>query len=406
MATQEPLLDFAALSIDSNILRGQRYNFDGGILKQLEQFFGSPVQILQPDVVHSEGIKHLAAEITDALKAAKSNLRILAKYSASEEIQQFTDTFLNGALTASALAEAKLNSFYQRINASVIPSSSVQIDDLMRMYFNSEPPFETVADKKHEFPDAIALLALKAWAVGENKKAVLVSKDKGWHAFAKKSPHLHVVSDLAEALALFQPHTKVVKLVSLLQAEGVLERDSRLFQYIKNAIAKHAAEQIPEIEANAVFNFQIDDYQVAYHSHKFGKQEVGDKPRIRIVLIEDDLVVLSFSALVFTKVMATFSFNQYDSIDKDYVSLGGTIEERPASYEADVLIHFQGDWKNLDNALEPSEIEVVGAMRQVHFGDIGPDYTNEREDEIQWAWEHEQEQEYRRRQEEDMEVWR
>ncbi|KPW68362.1 Uncharacterized protein ALO82_01741 [Pseudomonas syringae pv. broussonetiae] len=50
MTTQEPSLDFAALSIDSNILRGQRYNFDGGILKQLEQFKGSPVQILQPDV--------------------------------------------------------------------------------------------------------------------------------------------------------------------------------------------------------------------------------------------------------------------------------------------------------------------------------------------------------------------
>ena len=38
MTPAEPYLDIAALSIDSNILRGQRYNFDGGILKKLDQF--------------------------------------------------------------------------------------------------------------------------------------------------------------------------------------------------------------------------------------------------------------------------------------------------------------------------------------------------------------------------------
>ncbi|SMS12684.1 hypothetical protein CFBP1590__5098 [Pseudomonas viridiflava] len=404
MTTQEPSLDFAALSIDSNILRGQRYNFDGGILKQLEQFKGSPVQILQPDVIHSEGIKHLASEITDALRAARSNLRTLAKYALFDNIQNFTENSLGPVLSAPALAEAKLNSFYERINARVISSSSVQIQDLMNMYFNAEPPFETASDKKHEFPDAIALLALKAWAVSENKRTVVVSKDKGWHAFAQNLQHLHVVGDLAEALALFQPHTKVAKLISLLQAEGMLEHDSHLFASITNAIAIHTTEQMPEIEANAVFNYEYDDFQIVYLSHKFAKPEVGEKPRIRIVLIKDDLVVLSLSALVLTEVMATFSFSQYDSIDKDYVSLGGTVEERPVSYEADVLIHFRGDWKHLDQGLKPSKIEIVGTMQQIHFGDIGPDYSNDRDDDIQLAWE--QEQEYQRRRDDDLERWR
>lgn len=92
MPQAEPYLDFAALSIDSNILRGQRYNFDGGILKQLEQFQDSPVQIVQPDVIHSEGVQHLSAEITEALKAARSNLRTLSKYSEDSKISEFGDS--------------------------------------------------------------------------------------------------------------------------------------------------------------------------------------------------------------------------------------------------------------------------------------------------------------------------
>lgn len=161
MPQAEPYLDFAALSIDSNILRGQRYNFDGGILKQLEQFQGSPVQIVQPDVIHSEGVQHLSAEITEALKAARSNLRTLSKYSEDNKISEFGDLHLC-EINPNSMAEEKLKKFYKRINGRVITSSRVSISDLMHMYFSTEPPFETASEKKHEFPDAIALLTIES----------------------------------------------------------------------------------------------------------------------------------------------------------------------------------------------------------------------------------------------------
>jgi hypothetical protein len=394
MPPSEPYLDFAALSIDSNILRGQRYNFDGGILKQLEQFHGSPVQIVQPDVIHSEGVQHLSSEIAEALKAARGNLRTLAKYADNSEISKFGASHLQD-INPALMAEDKLKNFYQRINGMVIASSRVSINDLMRMYFSTEAPFESTNDKKHEFPDAIALLTLESWAIGNDKRTVLVSKDKGWHAFAKGSPYLHVVEDLPDALALFQPHTKVKTLIEMLQADGLLDRDGTLFHSIKNAISESASEQTPEIEANSLFYFENDEIQIEYLGHKFAQGE-DNKPKVRIVLIEDDLVVLSLTALINTKIMTTFSFSQYDSIDKDYVSLGGSVEERNESYEADVLIHFKGDWKELGNSLAPNEIEVVGEMGIVKFGDIAPDYSSDRDEELRWEWEWEQEVERRR----------
>ncbi|KPX25644.1 hypothetical protein ALO72_200027 [Pseudomonas syringae pv. delphinii] len=165
------------------------------------------------------------------------------------------------------------------------------------------------------------MLTLESWAVGNDKRTVLVSKDKGWHAFAKSSSYLHVVEELPDALALFQPHTKVKSLIEMLQADGLLDRDGELFQRIKNAISERASEQSPDIEANSLFYFESDDVQIEYLGHKFAQGE-DNKPKIRIVLIEDNLVVLSLTALVHTKVMTTFSFSQYDSIDKDYVPLG------------------------------------------------------------------------------------
>ncbi|MBD8269300.1 PIN domain-containing protein [Pseudomonas fluorescens] len=394
MPQAEPYLDFAALSIDSNILRGQRYNFHGGILKQLEQFQGSPIQIVQPDVIHSEGVQHLSAEITETLKAARSNLRTLSKYSEDSKISEFGDSHLC-EINPNLMAEEKLNKFYKRINGRVITSSRVSISDLMHMYFSTAPPFETANEKKHEFPDTIALLTIESWAVGNDKRTVLVSKDKGWHAFAKNSSYLHVVQDLPDALALFQPHTKVKSLIEMLQTDGLLDRNGELFQGIRNAISERVSEQTPDIEANSLFYFESDDVQIEYLGHKFAQGE-DNKPKIRIVLIEDNLVVLSLTALVNTKVMTTFSFSQYDSIDKDYVPLGGSIEERNESFETEVLIHFKGDWKELGNALAPNEIEVEGEMDIVKFGDIAPDYSNDRDEQLRWEWEWEQEQERRR----------
>ncbi|WP_235810043.1 PIN domain-containing protein [Pseudomonas syringae group genomosp. 3] len=147
MPPEESYLDFAALSIDSNILRGQRYNFDGGILKQLEQFQGSPVQIVQPDVIHSEGVQHISAEIADALKAAIGNMRTLSKYSEDSKISEVGTSRLRD-LNPIFMAEEKLKKFYHRINASVLASSRVSISDLMRMYFSTEAPFENPKEKK------------------------------------------------------------------------------------------------------------------------------------------------------------------------------------------------------------------------------------------------------------------
>lgn len=129
-------------------------------------------------------MQHISAEITEALRAARGNLRTLSKYSEDSKISEFGASHLC-EVNPILMAKEKLKKFYKRINGRVIASSRVKTSNLMRMYFFTEATFETSNEIKHEFPDAIALLTLESWAVGNDKTTVLVSKDKGWHAFVK-----------------------------------------------------------------------------------------------------------------------------------------------------------------------------------------------------------------------------
>ena len=65
----------------------------------------------------------------------------------------------------------------------------------------ASPPFEEPDKKKHEFPDAIALLSLEEWAEVNKTRILAVSCDRGWAAFAAESEWIVVDSDLASALA-------------------------------------------------------------------------------------------------------------------------------------------------------------------------------------------------------------
>lgn len=383
----EPTLDFAALSIDSNILRGQRYNFDGGILKQLEQFGGSIIPIIQPDVVHREGIKHLTTEIDQNLKSARSSLKALSKYIPDAIPSAPLSEHLNSTITASQLATDRFENFYSKVNGKVIPASRVNVDELMDLYFNTLPPFENKTEKKNEFPDAIALLSLECWASENDKTMVVVSKDKGWHAYAQDSQWLHVVSELPHALSLFQPHTKITKIIERLRKDGAFENSGELYEKIISTLANATANMEPEIQANSFLHYEYDNLQLEYVGHQLALSSETDELLVNIVSVEDNSAVIGVKALVTVHATASFNFSQYDSIDKDYVSLGGVETSIETTYETDILIYFGGDWTDYEKSVTHEEIEVVGELDVLDFGEISPDYSSDRDEEYLWEWE-------------------
>lgn len=191
---------YNALTIDTCTIEGCKFNFNGNLLKSLNQFKNSPINIVISEVVDQEIRKHLAHKF----QIARDNTRKLKVY--FQDIgwnnEKINALLSNLEQTPVDFADTVIEEFYDENDIVIIPSIYADISKIVRMYFNQEAPFET--SKKHEFPDAIALKSIEKWAHDKNKKVLVVSSDNGWIKYTDSSENLTGTKSLSEAIELLR----------------------------------------------------------------------------------------------------------------------------------------------------------------------------------------------------------
>ncbi|HCM9268997.1 TPA: DUF4935 domain-containing protein [Enterobacter cloacae subsp. cloacae] len=375
-------LDYGAITIDNSIFKGEGYNFNEGILAQMEQFKGSPVKVIQTDIVHNEAVKHIAHEISKARSTITQALR-----SASKQLKISDKSIDDAAKLLSiegddrTIAEERLKKYYKFIGAQQISSNElVDLPTLMEMYFSTSSPFEEGKDKKNEFPDAIALLSIEAWADINDLKIIAVSADKGWNDFARTSQRITVLPRLSDALEKFQPHNKVASIISHIREDSLLDGENHILTDIENAIINSLEDEHIMIEAASHMSIDWDDVSVSYISHELDINKDG-LVDIQIIRIEEDSVTLRTGAHVEVSVEASFIFSVKDSIDRDYVSMGGNVCSVEEDYHTDILLELTGDFSQGIDGIEVSNIEVLESIQTANFGYIEPDWLSQVDDE-------------------------
>ncbi|MCO7199364.1 PIN domain-containing protein [Pseudoalteromonas sp. OANN1] len=379
---EEIELDYGAITLDNATLKGEGYRFYEGLLAQMRQFKESPVKVLQTDIVHNEAISHIGQEISrtrssieGALRSANKQLKI------KPDVIESARALLSIEGGESEIAEERLKKFYEFIGAEKIDSGEyADLSLLMEMYFSTEAPFETGKDKKHEFPDAIALLALEGWAEENDIDIIAVSQDKGWKNYSENSDRITLVSSLAEALEKFQPHNKVASIIAHIREDSLLEGDNHVLQEIEQAIINSIDGFDVWVEASSYMHFEWDDTSASYISHELDKDQKG-LVKVRVISINDEAIVLKVGALVEVEVEASFDFSVRDSIDKDYVGMGGNVCSTTESYHTDILLTLTGDFSRDFDDIEVSEIEVLETIEHADFGEVEPDWRSDSEDE-------------------------
>lgn len=379
---EEIELDFGAITIDNATFKGEGYKFYEGLLAQMRQFKESPVQVLQTDIVHNEAIKHIGQEISKTRSSIEQILR-----SANKQLKIKSDAIDNARALLSIdgdeaeIAEARLQKYYEYIGAEKIASEEyTDISILMEMYFSTEAPFETGKDKKNEFPDAIALLALEGWADENDVNVVAVSQDKGWKNYSENSDRITLVSSLAEALEKFQPHNKVASIIAHIREDSLLDDNNHVLQEIEQAIINSIDGYDILVEASSYMYFEWDDTSASYIAHELDNDQEG-LVKVRVVSINDEAIVLKLGAMVEVEVEASFDFSVRDSIDKDYVGMGGNVCTTTESYHTDILLTLTGDFSQDFDDIEVTEIEVLETIGYADFGEVEPDWRSEYEDE-------------------------
>lgn len=375
---------YDAFTIDTNAAIEGGLDLGGGLLGQLRQFKDGPIELVLSEVVIREIHKHLFLQVKksrDTLgnAVAKAREAELASGEAGEAL----------AAQVAALPEPKvvagqrLQAFFDANGAKNIPATLAPMEALVKGYFAPSPPFEATGAKKSEFPDAIALLSLEAWAKEKGKTILAVSADKGWQAFAEGSAHIDVEADFAKGLAILQEHAEAAQACVgkwLAAVEGGALPDQA--NYLECRLTDSLGEWNFEARGDGLFVIEQEGSRLEFQS--FTRHEEGGRLDIDIVRMGSNEVVARVSGRMAANASADFSLSVWDGIDKDLVSMGSQNVDKDIEFDAAILLTLQGDLAGDPQGLDLGDAEVVESVEAVDFGEVEMDYGDDGHDDADY----------------------
>jgi hypothetical protein len=375
-----PELDYLAICLDTSAFHRKGYLLEKGSLKQLEQFKDSPVTFLMCEVMHHEVASHMIELVKNARRSLGNALDEVSDHlrPTGEQYAHSADIILAGG-SHKELALARLDSFYEKTGAVKLPTSNVNVPEIMQMYFETTAPFEKTKDKKAEFPDAVALVSLEHWAEKANGKILVVSHDNGWADFCTKSKWLVCIDDLSKALTHFQPHTVANKVIEDLKAAIEDGTQNTILNEIQTAIQGEIDDANVDVEFDSYF-YVHDQYGTAsFLGHEY-QDESGDID-INLLRVSGATVVLQLPVLIKCEVVGHFGLSIRDPIDKDMVPISTRKMTKEYEYQTEVIVTLAGDFSRGLGGLEVETVELTDAPGPVDFGEIEVAFDREDHDE-------------------------
>jgi hypothetical protein len=360
-----------AISIDTNVFTRSGYRLDAGLLKHIRQFADAGITFVLSDVVERELRRHKLyglSEITQNLERSVEKAKKVG----------LIDSVAAAAARASCAApesivDSELEKFKRDTSTVIAPSNEmVDVGRLLDTYFGVLPPFEEKSDKKHEFPDAIALLSLEKWAEQNRVQMLVVSEDKGWLLFANRSPSLHAVKKLADAFDAFSEPVKNSQVISAIENSLIsVDREA-----IAAALADQAADLISYLDADSYFHVELELHGVSLSEVDFEGIDREAFRQVELSTEENGLSELSLQITVPVKldIDASASFSVYDSIDRDYTTLANDDLSFVRELEVEVLLSYSVERKADRFKIELRETELLSRPEVIHLGELEPDF--------------------------------
>lgn len=213
--------------------------------------------------------------------------------------------------------------FIEESNTKILDLSQVNPDEIVRMYFEREAPFQD-GKKKNEFPDAFTMLALRAY-LQEQEEIYVVSEDKDLIAFCEINPRFIAIDNLSKFLDLYNAH------------------DQERFNFIKSFIANEK-EKIKEL-----IKQQIEEAD-AYNMSSWDGAEVDSLDVLKIgdfdpsiIHIDDESCQISFEVEVEYIVSVTgpdYNNGTYDREDGRIYTFGNSTREEEGKLDITVELEL------------------------------------------------------------------
>jgi hypothetical protein len=367
---------YDAFTIDTNIPIRAGLQLDSGLLAQLNQFKHGPLDFVLSEIVIRELRKHLVVQVTEAHDRLKAALTKAATTRLTKVDQMGWDAKFADLPEPASVAGVRLKDFLEATGASLIKANLASIDNLVTAYFGNGAPFESTGAKRNEFPDAIALLSLEAWAKSQNKRILAVSSDKGWKEFAESSKHIDVFDDLAQALEVVQEHSETAR-TEVAKWLTAASAGTQSVSFIKfTNLLRTSMSETPfytEGSGHLCREGQGEDLQLV----SFTIDQFGGNVDLSIVRLGSNEVAATVTLTVVANATASFSMAVWDSIDKEDVNMGYQSAEAEVEFDVVALLTFSRCPADAEMKIDLMEVEVLDGPGTVDFGEIEFDYGDD-----------------------------
>lgn len=359
---------YEAILVDTSIFDGNGLRLEKGLLGKLKQFKRSPIEYLFPDVIKNEVKDHLDEKIKKSRYSLEKALNDAEDHLFFEgsELNESRQKLIEGQ-EVEGLSNSRVAQFIKVSGALVLETGDfISVDKLLNQYFSKEPPFAESGKKKSEFPDAIVLLAVEAWAEAQNVNVLAVAKDGDWERYCAESPRIDYEEDFSVSLDYFNKENAPYALVEAIE-NALKQGNAKNFRNGVNAcLTTYFDGFTPDQDAESHFYWEAEGSHGWFNSFDFLDDE------FRVVDKDHDSVVLEAYVSITVGAEGEFSLSMYDSIDKDHTYIGSIDVEAEEEFETEILITLVGDLSGPIDQLEVDEVEVVNPIKTVDFGTLEP----------------------------------
>ena len=186
MSNQDKHIIFLDTSVfeSENFFKGRNINH----IAQLAE--DDSIELKITDIVYNEIKQRIYSNLRKsqlAFKKAKSHLDSEAKI--LKNLNAFDQFYPLPKIDIDELYKTlvtNLDKFISDHKIEIIDSSTSDVKEVFKAYFESEPPFHN-EKKKSEFPDAFTFNTIEKWTKANNKKVFLISKDSDFDELSNQN---------------------------------------------------------------------------------------------------------------------------------------------------------------------------------------------------------------------------
>jgi hypothetical protein len=222
--------------IDTSIFVQSNFSYDAPTFASLVDLRGQGrVEIKLTDITVQEVKANIRESVQDAEQASRRfqvKARILRNLHADP---RFAPLFAPLPVDeVCATLESQFDSLVLNLQAEVLAASTRSGRQVFEKYFRGEAPFG-FGKKKHEFPDAFVLEALKAFCEQSGAEIYVISEDRDLRDACETSATLHHLDSLAEFVSLvLETDTRTQRVVNAVSSAPEAIRSAIEEQFVEN----------------------------------------------------------------------------------------------------------------------------------------------------------------------------